>query len=295
MGRFLAAVMVGSVALVQLSFAAAKPQQNAGGQSASVLENASGDLSTLPPPPTGRTTVVGGTIRTVDLVRDQVSLKVFGGQSMKILFDARTQVYRDGTKTSLQDLRPEDHASVQTVLDGTNVFAVSIHILSQPPEGQYQGQVLNFNPGTRRLTVSTAMSRQPLELRVPIGTPVVRRGQDASSSATSGSAASGLSDLVKGSLVSIQFESDNKGRGVASRIAILASPGAAFVFSGNITFLDMHRDLLVLADPRDNKSYQIFFDPARFPMSRDLHKGNHVIVTANFDGARYVASAMKVS
>ena len=37
--------------------------------------------------------------------------------AMKILFDERTQVYRDGVRIPLRDLRPEDHASVQTILE----------------------------------------------------------------------------------------------------------------------------------------------------------------------------------
>ena len=50
----------------------------------------------------------------------------------------------------------------------------------------------------------------------------------------------------------------------------------------------------VLLDPKDDQSYSIVFDRNRFPMSRDLHVGTHVTVTANFDGANYVATAAKV-
>ena len=66
----------------------------------------------------GESTVMGGEIRSVDPVQDQFQLKVFGQRPMKILFDARTQVYRDGKKIPLRDLGSEEHASVQTVLDG---------------------------------------------------------------------------------------------------------------------------------------------------------------------------------
>ncbi len=233
--------------------------------------------------------MIGGAIRNVDPVRDQLTLKVFGGRTMKILFDERTQVYRDGIKTPLRDLRPDRHASVETVLDGTDVFALSIHTISRPPEGEYQGQVLNYNPGTGELAVSSVLSREPIKLRVPAGTPVVRTGQAASSATHTD-----LSDIVKGTLISVKFEADNKGGGVASQIAILAAPGSTFVFSGNITFLDLHSEQLVLVDPRDGKSYKLFFDPARFPMSHDLHQGAHVTVTANFDGAKYVAIAIAI-
>jgi hypothetical protein len=294
MGRFLAVVMISSLAIAQSRFAGAQSEPNEGRQSASNAESVSGGPSALPPMPPGKSTVMGGEIHDVDPVRDQFTLKVFGGQAVKMLYDERTQVYRDGIRTPLRDLRSDDHASVETVLDGTNVFALSIHMLSQSPEGEAQGQVLSYNSGTGELAVSDALSRDPIKLLVPAGTPIVRQGQDAFSDANQGPSDL-VSDLVRGTLISVEFKSNNEGRGVASHIAILATPGSAFVFSGNITFLDLHSGLLALVDPRDNKSYQISFDTARYPVSRDLHEGEHITVTANFDGARYVASAIAVN
>ncbi len=241
----------------------------------------------LPPAPPGKSTAVGGTIREVDPVRDQLILKIFGARSMKILYDERTAVYRDGARIPLRDLRPDDHASIQTVLDGTNVFAVSIHILSQSPEGEVQGQVLNYNPATAVLTVNDPLFRGPIELQVPSETPVVRVGQASSAAA--------LSDLLQGTLVDIKFRPGDKGRGVTSQIAILATPGSTFVFRGNVSFVDLHSGRLVLVDPRDDQNYQVTFDPARFPTSRDLHQGSHITVTADFDGAQYVARTITVN
>ena len=289
MGRFLTVVMLSSLAITQSSFASVQSEQNADAPSASNAESAPRGLSALPPMPHGKSTVIGGIIRDVDPVRDQITLKVFGGRPVKILFDERTQIYRDGVKTPLRDLHPEDHASVETVLDGTTVFALSIHMLSRSPVGECQGQVLNYNPATGELTVSAALSREPIQLRVPPGTAIVRLGQAASASTQLGP-----SDLVKGTLISVKFVSGNDGRGVASQVAILATPGSAFVFSGNITFLDLHSGLLALIDPRDGKDYKISFDPVHFPISRDLHQGEHVIVTASFDGVRYAATAIMV-
>jgi hypothetical protein len=56
----------------------------------------------------------------------------------------------------------------------------------------------------------------------------------------------------------------------------------------------LHLGQLVLVDPRDEKRYEVFFDSARFPVSRELHEGADVTVTADFDGARYVASAIAI-
>jgi Domain of unknown function (DUF5666) len=291
MGRLLAVVILSSVAFAQsVSSVGSKSAQEQRVQAASTPESAFGSPTRLPPMPLGKSTVIGGAIGAVDRVRDQFTLNVFGGRTLKVLFDERTQVYRDGLRSTLRDLRPGDHVSVETVLDGTTVFARSIHLLSAVPEGECQGQVLNYNPGDRELTVRDVLSRQPVKLQVPAGTSIVRQGQ-----ADSASPDSGFSSLTRGALISVKFQSDNKGHGVASKIAILAVPGAAFVFVGNVTFLDLRSGLLVLVDPRDDKRYEVSFDSARFPISHELHEGVDLTVTAAFDGARYVAHKIAIN
>lgn len=251
--------------------------------------NPTGNLSALPPLPSGKSTVIGGVIRDVDQVRDQLTLKVYGAKkSMKILFDARTRFYRDGTRTPLRDLRPEGHASVQTVLDGTNVYAMSIHILTKSPEGECDGQVVSFNPSTGDLSVSPALSREPILLRVPAGTAILRRGKYVNTPPT----ATNVADLVKGALVSVRFTASSGGRGIASQIEVVATPGSKFTFSGNITFLDVHAHILALTDPSDDQNYTISFDPDRFPVVRDLRQGMHVTIEATFDGSHYAADSI---
>jgi hypothetical protein len=290
MFRFLVLAVLGGVALSQVSPSAGSKsaQDQSVSSSGSGLVSTTAGASSLPPLPKGKSTVIGGAIRGVDRVRDQFTLDVFGGRSLKVLFDERTLIYRDGVKSSQRDLRSGDHVSVETVLDGTTVFARSIHMLSESPAGDCQGQVMSYDPADRVLTVRDALSRQPIKFRLPGGLAVVRQGQAASS------AEPGNADLDAGTLVSVKFQSDNKGHGVASQVSILAAPGSAFVFVGNVASLDLHSGLLVVVDPRDDKRYDIFFDSARFPVSRDLREGTDVMVTADFDGARYVASAITV-
>jgi cold shock CspA family protein len=285
MERFLAVVMLGGTALVQIAGAQVASQQILNSQASLKSGSASADLPALPAPPKGKSTILGGSIRNVDPVRDQLTLKVFGQKPLKILFDERTEVYRDGKRIRLQDMRPsEDHVSVQTLLDGTNIFAVSIHMLSQAPQGDYQGNVVSFNPETNVLTLTAPPPGQPLKLFVSGSTQYFRRGQ-----ASFAAVHSGVSDLATGSLVSVQFESDKQGRGVATQVTVLATPGSEFVFSGSLSFIDMHSGLFVVVDPRDDKSYQIHFDSSRLTGTQDLHPGDNVRVTAAFDGTRYVA------
>src|ERR1700691_316250 len=261
----------------------------AAGTDAAAADTVASFLPPLPAMPNGKSTVIGGVIRSVDPVRDQMTLGVYGGgKPLKILFDERTQFYRDGVKTPLDDMRPDDHASVETTLDGDNVFAVSVHMLSRSPMGECQGQVLAFDPRNGEVTVRNMLSGQPIKLRVEPRTTIARMGQPAFASSVTGT-----SDLMRGALLSIKFESYD-GVGIADAISILATPGSGFYFSGNVTYLDLHAGILALTDPRDQSNYTIAFDPARFPASRQLHEGSRVGVDASFDGRHYVANKLNI-
>lgn len=290
MDRISTFVMLGGMTIAQCWYAIAMPKPQNDGKTSAVSQTAPHPASALPPLPQGKTTVMGGAIRDVDPVRDQLKLQIFGARPVKILYDERTRVYRDGKRVPLRDLRSEPHASVQTVLDGTDIYAVSIHILSQSPEGEAQGQVMSYDPGSGELLVSTALAKEPIRLRVPAGTSIIRQGQTTSPNG----AASRASSLVKGALVSVQFASGSDGQGVASQIAILATPGSPAVFRGNLTFIDLHAKTLALADPRDGKNYQISFDPSRFPVTPDLRVGTNVLITATFNGTGYAADSIKI-
>jgi hypothetical protein len=279
-----AAAMLGSMAIAQSS----PPGQTSGAEKA-VSANASVARSTLPPMPKGKSTVIGGEIRSVDPVRDQFTLNVFGGgPHLKILYDERTQAYRGGKRISVLQLHPEEHASIETTLDGTKIFALQIHVLTQLPEGECRGQVLSYNPQTGQLEINEGLSQEPITVRLPSNTPIARVGQS-----TFTAQQSGLSDLGRGTLVDVKFES-SKGHGVATHVDILATPGSAFVFSGNLSFLDANAGRLVIVDENDNQSYQVSFDPSRFPVSSKLHEGSRVKVTTSFDGSKYVASDIMI-
>src|SRR5580658_2529655 len=112
MAGFFLAIALGSLIVAQ---APAAPPQSSFQPSAKPVV-APADLADIPPLPRGKTTIFGGAIQNFDPVRDQFTLNVVGQRPMHILFDERTQVFRDGTKIGLRDLGPEEHASVETTL-----------------------------------------------------------------------------------------------------------------------------------------------------------------------------------
>ena len=277
MKHVLAVIILSALASGQSSPGSpAPPAENAPAKPSSLLPD-------LPPLPKGKTTVIGGTIRSLDRVRDQLTLRVFGSrQTMNILFDERTRVFRDGAPASPHDLRNEDHVSVETMLDGADVFARNIHILGHTTLGECSGQVLRYDRSRGELLIHDALSPEPVTLHVSSATAVRGQGQEPSGLS--------LTDLRAGTLVSAQFSPDGRGRSIATQLVILATPGTTFTFSGKVTFLDLHAGLLVLTDPRTNKTYEISFSQTRIPTSAQVHEGSDLIVTTSFDGTRYIAS-----
>ncbi|MGA8149637.1 MAG: hypothetical protein WB952_01575 [Terriglobales bacterium] len=247
--------------------------------------NPSDHVSRLPellPRPEGKATLIGGTITKIDRVRDGITVKVFGSGNARIIFDGRTHVYRDGVAASPSSLQNGQRVYVDTMLAGVNIFAKNIRVVTQGPAGESVGQVVRFNAQTGELVLRDQISPQNVGLRVSPTTVISRDGRTISTE-----------QLLPGTLVSVTFQSGG-GRSVAREISVLAAPGNAFVFVGRVVHLDLHLGLLVVVDPRGQKSYEISFDPGVISVSDNLREGATVEATTTFDGRHYMASAIKV-
>jgi hypothetical protein len=238
----------------------------------------------IPPLPGGKVTLLGGTIQKVDHIRDRLTLQVFGGNRTAVLFDERTHVFRDGKSATLDDLKNGERAYVDTTLDGTQIFARNIRVVAQLPTGQSSGQIVDFRPGSGELIVRDTISPEPVKMRLA-GNAVILQGDRIA----------GPAELKAGTLVTLAFTPGNGEAPIVRQISILALPGAAFIFSGRIEHLDLRRGLLVVVDPRDNKSYEVYFDPTARHLARDLKQGVDVTVQATFDGRRYQSREIAVN
>jgi len=292
MSRLLIFTLLGGVAAAQAvpsSFSsngrvpAADPADTTTPAEISGLANPASRLPDLLPQPTGKPTLIGGIISKADGLRDEITIKVFGGKSTRILFDGRTHFYRDGAPASADDLRDGERVYIDTMLAGTSIFAKNIRVVTQGSAGQGSGQIVSYDNRTGALTMSDEISPQGLKLHV-LPTTTISRGDRAVSS----------SELVPGTLVSIAFAPNPGREPVARQISILANPGNTFVFQGRVVQLDVHIGLLMVIDPRDQKTYEISFDPNRMNVSDNLREGANVQATTTFDGSHYVASSIQV-
>jgi hypothetical protein len=241
-------------------------------------------LPEIPAVPKGTVSLIGGTIRSLDRVRDRLNIQVFGGGKTVVLFDPRTRVYRNGQKIAARDLQPGERVYVDTMLDGTQIFAKNIRVGGETSVAQTSGQVVEHEPGSSEMLYRDALSPEPIRIIL-----------DANSLVKRGDRAVAASEVLPGSLVSVDFRPNGKGQAVVKEISILATPGSTFAFSGRVAHLDLSRGVLVVLDPRDDKSYEVHFDATTLRSNPDLREGAEVTVNANFDGDRYMARAITVS
>jgi hypothetical protein len=238
----------------------------------------------LPPVPAARATLIGGTIEHIDRVQDEITIRIFGGGKMKALFDPRTNVSRDGKKASIEELKNGQRIYADTILLNGAVFARNIRLTGSSPLGESQGIVVSYGENKNVLVLRDLLSPAPMNLRLTPGTRITRGNQAASTS-----------DLVPGTLVSVNFLPEPGNRPVARQVTILITPGTEFTFNGRVTALDLHLGLLVVTSTADHRMYDVHFDPATLPISPDLREGAEITVLTRYEGNQYVARALTVN
>lgn len=237
----------------------------------------------LPQLPHAKATLIGGTIRRLDRIQDQLVIAVFGGGDIKVLFDPRTRVTRDGKPLSPEDLKPGERIYADTILVDGNVFARNLRLGSSRAEGEGQGMVLSYNRDKGELAVRDQLSPRPIRVRVTSASTIVRGDKRVTAD-----------ELVPGTLVDLKFQPETKGESIAREISILITPGTEFSFSGRVAFLDLRSGLLVVTSDADHKNHEVHFDPSSPQVSPDLREGAEVTVLTRYDGDQYVAREFTV-
>jgi hypothetical protein len=242
-----------------------------------VLANQPDTLFDLPRLKRDRASLIGGTLENIDRLRDRFVLRPFGRGKLTIVFDPRTQFVRDGKAAGALDMHPGDRVYVETVLDGTAVFAKTVHVLPGAALGATLGQIIAYDAAQGKLSIRDQLSARPVHFRVTSQTIITGAG------------------VGPGALVQLSFL-PGKGPALVREILVLAAPGSVFTFAGRITFLDFASHELVLANTSDDNRYEIQFNPAALETDAKerLQEGASVTVAARFNGQRYVAESVTV-
>jgi hypothetical protein len=239
-------------------------------------------LMDVPPMPKGKATLIGGTVRKIDRIRDRVQVQPFGGHTMTIGFDERTHIYRDGVETTQLGIHPGDRVYVDTLLDKTHILAKNIRVVTSLQPANANGQVIAYNPRTGTLDMRDRLSTQPVRFQVGPNTIIKRLDQPGS-----------VADLQPNALAVIHFAPGAANRGVATEVDIVAPPGQAFQFAGTITHLDMRTDIISIHNRTDDKTYDISFSPALF-RDTPLAIGKEASIVAVFEGTGYRAKTIQL-
>jgi Domain of unknown function (DUF5666) len=238
-----------------------------------------------PPFPSGGTTLVGGIIRDIDRIRNRMVVNVFGGGRWTVNFDERTHIFRNGAEATALALRKGERVYVDTMFDegNHNILARNIRVGIAAPPADASGQI-----------VSVDTAHGEIGLRDNINSEPVHFGVDKDTRINSGNTPIALKDIKPGALVHVKFAAEGGYRGIAREVSIIAMPGAAFTFSGTVSFLDLHRGLLAIKNI-DGKTYDIHFSPRQSRDTANLAVGTPVTIVAIFEGSQYTAQSVNVN
>jgi hypothetical protein len=239
-------------------------------------------LLDLPPLPKGQASLVGGTVARMDPIRDEFSVRPFGGGNVTIRLDVRTLVLRGTSHDSLRELRPGLRVYVDTIVLEGQLFAKTVRIEADPGGGELTGSVVAYDSAKQLLTISDAMSSQALTLRFRRDTQIYSGGQPASAAR-----------LAAGDLVQIAFRSASAGPSILQKVEILARPGSSFTFEGKIEVVDLRDRHLTLAKDKSDDTFEVALDSLAPEAALRLREGMNVLVRARFDGRRYQAESVE--
>jgi hypothetical protein len=277
---------IGVFSVLSCAVFAQKPSLSSGPASIELAPRAPSDydlLLDLPRLPDKKVTLIGGSVTRLDRVTDKLTVQPFGDKrKMEVAFDTRTRFINNGKHVDARELKPGQRIYLDTMLNGTKVFAKTVWIDSGESTGSGRGQVVSFDPERASLTVRDELSSEPMKFQTGSST-VARRGDQVVP----------LSQLRPGTLIALSFGPNQAGAGAVRAISILAEPGSAFSFFGQITFLDLSRHVLAIANEPDNKTYEIQLESLPPSTLRGLHPGSRVGIAAVFDGDHYMARSIE--
>ena len=239
-------------------------------------------LPDLPPVPQKNATLVGGTLEKLDRVRDRLTVRVFGGGRTTALIDPRTRVFRGTKQATIADLREGQRVYLDTILDGSTIFAKNIRLDAVAALGESRGVIMKYGENRGELSIRDSIAPFPIKVRLSSSTQFVQGDRNVPAST-----------LVPGTLVDVTFTPEGNGHDTAQKISILALPGTRYVFTGQVVHIDLRTGLVVLNSSTDHKTYEIYLDPS-FRPDDSLQPGSTVTAVTSFQDSRYVTRNLTV-
>ena len=241
------------------------------------------DLLAPKPLQPSKLSLIGGTVKSIDQIRDNMTVHIYDAGTMRVKFDQRTHFYRDGKETTQLTVKKGDRVYLDTQLFEGKVFAKNVHVETGSRSADAGGQIVSFNPKSGDMVVQDQLAGSTVRFRVGPQTTVKQ-----------GNAKTTASALRPGSLIAVKFSPRSRSVGAAEEVSIIAAPGTSFTYFGRVTHLDLHAGLLAIENQADGKVYDIHFDSStRIP--ENFTVGSHVTAVAMFRGHDYFAQSVEVN
>lgn len=241
------------------------------------------DLLAPKPLQQSKLSLIGGSVKSIDQIRDHMTVRVFGAGTMHVKFDQRTHFFRDGKETTQMAVKTGDRVYLDTQLFQGKVFAKNVHVETGSSPADASGQIVSFNPKNGEMAVRDDLAGSTVNFRVSAQTTIKKADATASQSA-----------LRPGALVAVKFSPHSKNAGIADEVSVIAEPGSSFTYFGRVTHLDLRGRTLAIENRADGKTYEVHFDSStRIP--DNLLIGSQVTVVASFQGQDYLAQSIEVN
>ena len=241
------------------------------------------DLLAPKPLQHSKLSLIGGTVKSIDQIRDHMTVRIYGTGTMHVKFDQRTHFYRDGKETTQLAVKTGDRVYLDTQLFEGKVFAKNVHVESGNTPADASGQIVSFNSKSGDMVVRDDLAGANVKFRVGSQT-VVKNGQSA--------ATIGL--LRPGALIAVKFSPRSRNTGTADEVSIIAEPGTSFTYFGRVTHLDLRSGLLAIENQADGKTYEVHLDSS-IHVPDNLAVGSMVTVVATFEGKKYAVQSIEVN
>ena len=227
----------------------------------------------------GKVSLVRGVLKRLDPVHDELLVRAFGGGDVRIAFDPQTQLLTENAHTRFTSLPLGSVVSVDTVMNGGKMFALSVRAGSFSTT-ELNGQVLRYDASKSQLALRDPMSPEGISLKITSSTVVVNHGK-----------ATSAQSLFPGTLVRVWFSG---GQRSANRVEILAEPGNSFTFEGRIVAVDLRSRVLALSNDSDQSVRELAIDSLDATSLSLLRQDANVRIQAEFDGDRYKARTVSL-
>jgi hypothetical protein len=226
--------------------------------------------------------LIGGTVKSIDQIRDHMTVRIFGAGTMKVKFDQRTHFYRDGKEITQIGVKRGDRVYLDTQLNEGSVFARNVHVHTRNEPADASGQIVSYDSGSGEMVVRDELANSAVRFRVLPNTAIRKKD-----------AAGNRADLRPGALIAVKFSPQSRNEAAADEVQIIAEPGTSFTYFGRVSHLDLRSGVLDIDNQSDGKNYEVHFDSTRVP--QNLTVGSQVTVVATFTGHNYTAQNIEVN